>query len=87
MVKLNTPEIRRAIQNILWDILNTESPPPFSKIKINDKNGLLSLDGKAFLCYVRHHHYPNKKDHLYAVFEYLESVKEAIIYCKDGIGI
>ena len=79
VVLLNTPEIRNAICRMLWNIENTDVCPSIARIKICDKRYMLNIDGKDVFYYDRHHHYPNKKDHMYAIYEYLQAVKEILI--------
>ena len=77
IVKLNTPENKRVIQNLVWNI--TDTKPKLSEIKISDSKSFTYIYGRPFLCYDRHHHYPNSKDHSTANFFFLRAIEHLLL--------
>lgn len=70
-VNLNSREVRRAVLHLLTDSC---SGLKMEDIRFNNKEHRLYVFGRSVYYYDRHLHYPNKIDHVYAIFEFLQSL-------------
>ncbi len=69
------------IENYLWQKYAIEKSGLKAKdIKYKNKEHSLYIKNKKALCIDRQHHYPIEKWHLYAIFDYLESVKDRLYH-------
>ncbi len=81
IVKINTREFKNAVEHIFDRYCKDDRRNiTWKDVKVTENGSLISIRGKPFLRHDRHHHFPKKKDHLTALFDYLLAVKEVVEY-------
>lgn len=80
IVQINIYSVRRAIRNIIRQEFDIEIP--VSDIKIQE-NSLLIIKNHRFLRTDKHFHFADSKDRDYAIFTYLEIVKDCVKNSKE----
>lgn len=72
---LNTPAVRRVLQNMIWQ--HVTEKPKLSDIAIKE-NSHLFYKGKPIFRGDRHCHYCGEENHLLGIFEWLKSAEDSM---------
>lgn len=79
-VNINTIGVRRAIRNIIWNLVGVKLCVKTIRIR---ENSLLVIGGQKILRTDKHLHFSEPNDRDYAVYQYLDNVHDFLMDLRD----